>query len=543
MILSTCVDIKSDKFKKNYQTNIGLRTIYHHRLESIVNHDDHLQREKSRNKLTARQRINQLKDQDSTILELGIFAGYQLYQDLVIPCGGIITAIVKIKNQLCMVFANDQRVKAGTYFPITIKKHLRAQLVALANRLPCIYLVDSGGANLNMAAQVFADREHFGRIFYHQAQLSAENITQIASVHGYCTAGGAYIPAMCEISIIVKNQGKIFLAGPPLVYSATKEQVSPQQLGGHELHSELSGLVDYVALSDDHALELIRSLLPVTSGVFLDYSNKKTDHVDYAQVFCDQISGDHIAPPLYDINDLLGIISHDNSVWWNPRELIARIVDGSRFIPFKDRYGKNLVCGYGNFCNITAGILANQGVLDTKCAQKATHFIELCDRNHIPLIFIQNISGFIIGVEAESSGIAKEGAKMVHAVSCASVGKITLIVGGSHGAGNYAMCGRAFEGDFLFVWPNAKTSIMSADNALNVLNSVKSKKTDLSSKALDQKQFIKDFDHYSDAYYCSSRLWDDGIIDPLDTRKILSKALAVCKLKKASLNNRAVIRN
>ena len=534
MILKSNIDLTSSEYLKNYEHNKKLIDSLKSKSFKIIDHSPELKKiQNQRNKLTARHRIKLLKDPYTQILETSLFAGYNLYEDFDLPAAGIITCVVKIHDRLCMVFANDQMVKAGTYFPITIKKHLRNQLIAFYNHLPCIYLVDSGGAYLNMAADVFADRDHFGRIFYHQALLSSEKITQIASVHGHCTAGGAYIPAMAEQTIMVKNQAKIFLAGPPLVKAATSQDVSSEMLGGYRLHSEESGLTDYVAEDDQDAIKIIRSLIKNSP------ENKNANSL----VFSDKIHTQDIAP-LYPAEEILGIIPQKSSILWNPKELLARIIDRSEFCEFKQNYGKNIICGWAEIYGMKFGVLANYGLLDKFCAQKATHFIHLCQKNNQVLLFLQNISGFSIGIEAEASGIAKEGAKMVHAVSCTNSPKITIIVGGSHGAGNYAMCGRAYDGDFLFVYPNAKTSIMSAKNAAEVLKSIKKNNSNANSakKAVDF-DFIDNFEKSCDAYYSSARLWDDGVINPVSTREVLKKALAVCENNKIRTKKSGLVRN
>ncbi len=475
------------------------------------------QAQKDKGKMTARERIFALIDNDTEFFELGELAGYQLYEDEV-PAGGIVTGIGLVSGRSCMIVANDQTVKGGTYYPITVKKHLRAQEIAEKNRLPCIYLVDSGGAFLPRQDEVFPDRDHFGRIFYNQARMSAKGIQQISSVHGFCTAGGAYIPAMSDQSIIVKENGTIFLAGPPLVKAATGEEVSAQDLGGGIVHTEISGVSDHLAESDEHALYIIRDIVK-----HLGPSQKL--NLNYAKP----------RDPLYPADEILGLIPTTLAKTFDPVELIARIVDDSEFFQFKKNFAKTLVTGFAKINGIPVGILANYGVLFGDSALKGTHFISLCCQESIPLLFLQNLSGFMVGKDAERQGIAKHGAKMVHAVANANVPKITLVTGGSFGAGNYGMCGRAFDPNYMFMWPNARVSVMGAEQAASVLVTVKKDQLRKKGQELspDEEYKIKapileKYEKEGSPYYASARLWDDGIIDPRDTRKVLALALSSC---------------
>lgn len=460
---------------------------------------------RSRNKMLVRERIAALIDADTNFLELSLLAGYELYSDT-IPAGGIITGIGKIHGIDCMIIANDATVKGGTYYPITVKKHLRAQTIAKENGLPCVYLVDSGGANLPHQDEVFPDNDDFGRIFYNQAILSSMKIPQIAVVMGSCTAGGAYVPAMSDENIMVKGTATIFLAGPPLVRAATGEEVTEQELGGAEVHCKLSGVSDHYAQDDAHALSIARNCVkfltkPKTQALVLQASQ----------------------PPLYDPNEIYGLIPTTFRIPMDMREIIARIVDGSELQEFKALYGTTLVCGFAHIHGIPVGIMANNGILFSESAQKGTHFVELCCQRKIPLIFFQNIMGFMVGKRAETSGIAREGAKMVTAVACANVPKLTVIMGGSFGAGNYAMCGRAYQPRFLWMWPNARISVMGGEQAASVLSQVKKEKVE---KDFVEK-IIQQYDKQGHPYYSSARLWDDGVIDPLHTRDILAQGLSI----------------
>lgn len=464
-------------------------------------------------KLLVRERIKLLVDKDS-FLELSAFAGHELYDDAV-PAGGVITGLARVSGQACMIIANDPSVKGGTYYPISVKKHLRAQEIAEENHLPCIYIVDSGGAFLPLQDEVFPDRDHFGRIFYNQARMSSKNIPQIAVVMGSCTAGGAYVPAMADQTIMVKQQATIFLAGPPLVKAATGEVVSAEELGGADLHCRQSGVADYYANDDEDALRIAREIV--------SYLNRPP---------INSLKFETPQEPKYDREELLGIVSADSRMPFDIREIIARIIDGSRFEEFKALYGKTLVCGFAHMDGIPIGIIANNGILFPDSANKGTQFIELCCMRKIPIVFLQNITGFMVGKQYEAEGIAKHGAKMVNAVACASVPKITIIVGGSYGAGNYAMCGRAYQPRFLFMWPNAKISVMGGEQAAGVLADVQraKKKRHKEEWSTRQENSFKNriksiYNDKSSAIYSSARLWDDGIINPLDTRKIICQCL------------------
>lgn len=466
-------------------------------------------------KLLPRERLQQLLDPGSFFLELSQLAAYQVYEDP-LPAAGLITGIGRVHNQDCMIVINDATVKGGTYYPLTVKKHLRAQAIAAANHLPCLYLVDSGGAFLPRQDEVFPDREHFGRIFYNQANLSAQNIPQIAVVMGSCTAGGAYVPAMADESIMVREQATIFLGGPPLVKAATGEVISAEALGGAEVHCQQSGVADYYAQNDDHALFLTRQIV----------SQLNRQKPNQFQPVLSQ-------EPAYDPLELNGIIPTDPRKPFEIREVIARIVDGSEFDEFKALYGTTLVCGFARLYGYPIGIIANNGILFSESALKAAHFIELCSMRRIPLVFLQNITGFMVGSKYEASGIAKHGAKMVMAVANAKVPKFTVIVGGSFGAGNYAMCGRAYEPRFLWTWPNARISVMGGEQAANVLAQVnrdKHIKQGTSWSEADEAHFKANlraqYEAQGNPYYASARLWDDGVIVPSDTRKILGLSLS-----------------
>lgn len=466
-------------------------------------------------KLLPRERLQQLLDPGSPFLELSQLAAFEVYEDIV-PAAGLITGIGRVFEQECMIVINDATVKGGTYYPLTVKKHLRAQEIAQANHLPCIYLVDSGGAFLPLQDEVFPDREHFGRIFYNQANLSALNIPQIAVVMGSCTAGGAYVPAMADESIMVQNQATIFLGGPPLVKAATGEVISAEELGGAEIHCRQSGVADHFAENDAHALYLARRAIA-------NLNRRKPD-------FCRRIAS---REPAYDIQELNGIIPTDARKPFEIREIIARIVDGSEFDEFKALFGTTLVCGFAHLYGYPIGIIANNGILLSESAQKGTHFIELCAQRKIPLVFLQNITGFMVGSKYEASGIAKHGAKMVTAVANAQVPKFTVIVGGSFGAGNYAMCGRAYSPRFLWTWPNARISVMGGEQAANVLaqiNQDKHAKQGTSWPSEEEAQFKaalrEQYEKQGNPYYASARLWDDGVIAPEDTRKVLGLSLS-----------------
>jgi len=471
-----------------------------------------IQRHTSKGKLLVRDRINLLLDKNSAFLELSVFAGYDMYGKDVINAGGIVTGIGKIHGNECMIVANDATVKGGTYYPITVKKHIRAQEIAQENRLPCIYLVDSGGANLPNQSEVFPDKNHFGRIFYNQANMSAQGIAQVAVVLGSCTAGGAYVPAMADESVIVKQQGTIFLAGPPLVKAATGEEVTAEDLGGADLHCATSGVTDHYAVDDQHALFLARQIIK-------NLNRSKSEAFESS-----------FEPPKYDIEELYGIIDPDLRKPFDVREIIARVFDGSEFDEFKKRFGETLVCGFARLYGKIVGVIGNNGVLFSESAVKGAHFVQLCTQRNIPLVFLQNITGFMVGRQAEAGGIAKHGAKLVTAVACASVPKITLIVGGSYGAGNYGMCGRSYSPRFLYMWPNARISVMGGAQAAGVLSQVamNARGQKWTQKETDdfEKPIKEQFEREASPYYSSARLWDDGIIDPKDTRKVLGLSLA-----------------
>lgn len=477
------------------------------------------ERHLSRGKLLPRDRVYALLDAGSPFLELSQLAAYDVYKDD-IPAAGIITGIGRVSGQECVIVANDATVKGGTYYPLTVKKHLRAQAIAQENNLPCIYLVDSGGANLPNQDDVFPDKEHFGRIFFNQANMSAQAIPQIAVVMGSCTAGGAYVPAMADESIIVKEQGTIFLAGPPLVKAATGEVVSAEELGGADVHCRTSGVADHYAQNDHHALEIARTAInninrvkPVTMNI------------------------QSVEEPLYDSKEIYGVVPKDARQPYDVREVIARVVDGSTFDEFKALYGTTLVCGFAHIFGYPVGIIANNGILFGESAQKGAHFIELCAQRKIPLVFLQNITGFMVGQQYEAGGIAKHGAKMVTAVATAKVPKFTVLIGGSFGAGNYGMCGRSYDPRFLFMWPNARISVMGGEQAAGVLAQVKRDQKDKLGEQCsveDEQAFkqpiIDTYEHQGHPYYASARLWDDGVIDPAETRQVLGLAIS------ASLN-------
>jgi 3-methylcrotonyl-CoA carboxylase beta subunit len=467
------------------------------------------QRHLARNKLLPRDRVAGLIDPGSPFLELSQLAAYGLY-DNEVPSAGIVTGIGRVSGRECVVVANDATVKGGTYFPITVKKHLRAQEIARQNRLPCIYLVDSGGAFLPMQDEIFPDRDHFGRIFFNQANLSAEGIPQIAAVMGSCTAGGAYVPAMSDETIIVRKQGTIFLGGPPLVQAATGEIVSAEDLGGADVHARTSGVVDHYAHDDRHALALCRRIVAGLN------SNKQP-----------QVTLRESQSPHYDPAELYGVVPTDLRAPYDAREVIARIVDASEFDEFKRLYGTTLICGFAHIYGYPVGILANNGILFSESALKGAHFVELCSQRGIPLVFLQNITGFMVGRKYEAGGIAKDGAKLVTAVSTTSVPKLTVIIGGSYGAGNYGMCGRAYEPRFLFMWPNARISVMGGEQAAMVLSQVRRGGT----QTMDEEEAFKapiraQYERQGHPYYATARLWDDGIIDPADTRRVLGLALS-----------------
>jgi 3-methylcrotonyl-CoA carboxylase beta subunit len=478
-------------------------------------------------KLLARERISALLDPGSPFLELSALAAQGVYgEDL--PGAGLITGIGRVSGRECMVVANDPTVKGGTYYPLTVKKHLRAQEIAGDNELPCIYLVESGGAFLPKQDEVFPDREHFGRIFFNQARLSAQGIAQIAVVHGSCTAGGAYVPAMSDHAVIVRNQGRVFLGGPPLVRAATGEEIDAESLGGADVHCRRSGVTDYYAENDTHALAFARRAVARLRPAAM----KSTIGAVAGAAMGAGAAGE----PAFDPAELYGIIPPSSRKPYDVRELIARLVDRSWFDEFKALYGTTLVCGFADIHGSTVGILANNGILFSESALKGTHFIELCCREGIPLVFLQNIAGFMVGRAAEAGGIAKDGAKLVTAVACAAVPKYTVVIGGSFGAGNYAMCGRAYSPRFLFQWPNARTSVMGGEQAASVLATIKREALERSGGTFSDAEeerlkapIREQFERQGHPYYASARLWDDGVIDPLDTRRVLGLALALTK--------------
>ncbi|KTD41707.1 carboxyl transferase domain-containing protein [Legionella parisiensis] len=511
------INTNSQEFKENQAAMQALVDELHNRIQSIALGGDEKARARhlKHGKLLPRERLQQLLDPGSPFLELSQLAAYQVYDD-VVPAAGIITGVGWVSGIECVVVVNDATVKGGTYYPLTVKKHLRAQEIALRNHLPCIYLVDSGGAYLPLQDEVFPDREHFGRVFFNQAQLSAQNIPQIAVVMGSCTAGGAYVPAMADESIMVKNQATIFLGGPPLVKAATGEVISAEELGGAEVHCRHSGVADHYAENDAHALHLARTTIS-------NLNRKKPQ----------QLTRIDTVEPLYDSKELNGIVPMDHRKPFDIREIIARIVDGSEFDEFKALFGTTLVCGFARLYGYPIGIIANNGILFSDSALKGTHFIELCCQRKIPLLFLQNITGFMVGSKYEASGIAKHGAKMVTAVANANVPKFTVIVGGSFGAGNYAMCGRAYSPNFLWSWPNSRISVMGGEQAAHVLAQVNREKLarhgndwPLEEEELFKAQLRSQYEAQGNPYYTSARLWDDGVIAPQDTRKVLGLGLS-----------------
>ena len=516
--LSSVVDRHDETFARNRAQLLAL-------VEELKGRLDHYsrgpepsrERHVQRGKLLPRDRIDTLLDRGSPFLELSPLAAYQMYDDEA-PGAGIITGVGRVSGRECVIVANDATVKGGTYYPMTVKKHLRAQEVALANHLPCLYLVDSGGAFLPRQDEVFPDRDHFGRIFYNQARMSSMGIAQVAAVLGSCTAGGAYVPAMSDESVIVRGQGTIFLGGPPLVRAATGEIVTDEDLGGGLVHARTSGVVDHLAEDDAHALSIVRSIVSTLAPKSALPWNVQANE-----------------EPTVDPNDLYGVVPCDTRTPYDVREVIARLVDASLFHEFKTEYGTTLVTGFAHLWGHPVGIVANNGVLFSESALKGAHFIELCDRRKIPLVFLQNITGFMVGREYEAGGIAKHGAKMVNAVACARVPKLTVIIGGSFGAGNYSMCGRAYSPRFLWMWPNARISVMGGDQAAAVLATVKRTQIEGAGGTwnADEEEGFRSpirerYEAEGNAYYSTARLWDDGIIDPLETRPVLGLALSVC---------------
>lgn len=517
-ILQSKINQSTVDYTENYAHNKKLADTFTSLLKQIHQGGgaEQVKKHTARKKLFVRDRVTQLLDAGSPFLEIGLLAGYNLYEDSP-ASGGIVCGIGKIHGRLVMIIANDATVKGGTYYPITVKKHLRAQAIAEENNLACVYLVDSGGANLPYQDEVFPDRDDFGRIFFNQASMSSKKIPQIAVVMGSCTAGGAYVPAMADESIMVEGTATIFLAGPPLVKAATGEVVSAEDLGGAILHCKVSGVADHFVHSDEEALQKARDIIKCLPST----------HEGQA---LPNILERHFKAPVASMDELYGIIPKSLKHPLDPYEVIARLVDGSEFHEFKALYGTTLVCGFANIMGHPVGILANHGILFSESAKKGTHFINLCCQRKIPLLFLQNITGFMVGKAYEAAGIAKDGAKMVMAVACAKVPKLTLIMGGSFGAGNYGMCGRAYDPRFLWAWPNAKISVMGGEQAASVLSQVQAAK-DKSFDAAKQSEFeskiIEQYEHHGHAYYASARLWDDGVILPSDTRRVLGMSLEV----------------
>lgn len=504
------IDTSDGQFRNSVTSYSKLIDTYHIRMKSVINRDEDLAavKHRMRGKLDARSRIELLIDEKTPFLELSVLAAYGQYENQ-FPSAGIITGIGKIHGKLCMIIANDATVKGGTYISETVKKHLRGQEIALKNQLPCVYLVDSGGIFLPEQARIFPDREGFGRIFYNQSQMSAAGIPQISVVMGSCTAGGAYVPAMSDETIIVKNQGTIFIGGPPLVKAATGEEVTAEELGGAFVHTKISGVADHLAENEIDALQICRS-------IFEMIPQNESQHFEKVTV----------EEPVYDPSELYGLAPADLRKQVDIYEIIARIVDGSKFEEFKQNYGETIVTGYSRVLGFPVGIIANNGFLTSEASLKGAHFIEICNFRKIPILFLQNISGFIVGKKYEHEGIARNGAKLIHAVATAVVPKITIIFGGSFGAGNYAMAGRAYNPDFLFMWPNSKIGVMGGQQAQQVLNSINENDRDRNSNLINQ------FEEESNAYFSTSRLWDDGIIDPADTRMIVGLAISIASNRK-----------
>lgn len=538
--IHSTVQTNSPEYTANASRNRELAGQLHERVAEARQGGGARYRERQQvlGKLFVRERIGGLLDPGSPFLELSPLAGYQVYIDPA-PAAGIITGIGRVAGREVMIIANDATVKGGSYYPLTVKKHLRAQEIAEENYLPCVYLVDSGGAYLPMQDEVFPDSTHFGRIFYNQARMSAKAIPQIAAVMGSCTAGGAYVPAMSDETVIVKGTGTIFLAGPPLVRAATGEIINAEELGGADVHTRRSGVADHFADDDEHALELLRGIIESLPKA---RSTNPTwlDHLDVTEP----------EEPVYPAEEIYGILPTSFRQSYDVREIIARIVDGSEFREFKARYGTTLICGFARIHGYPVGVIGNNGVLLSESALKGTHFIELCEQRGIPILFLQNITGFMVGKEAETGGIAKDGAKMVHAVSNTSVPKLTVVIGGSFGAGNYGMAGRAFDPRFLWMWPNGRISVMGGEQAANVLLMIKQEQLEregrppLSQQDADKfKQPILDkYEHEGSPYYSSARLWDDGVLDPIETRRTLALALAIVLNSPRTTGNFGVFR-
>ena len=516
-IFNSAVEISGGDFQQNRNAMRDKVEELRQAVSTVAIGGSQIARQKhlDRDKLPVRERVSKLVDPATPFLELSQLAAWGMYDDKV-PAAGIITGIGRISGRECVVVANDATVKGGTYFPLTVKKHLRAQTIASENRLPCIYLVDSGGAFLPKQDEVFPDREHFGRIFFNQANMSAAGIPQIAVVMGSCTAGGAYVPAMSDQTIIVRDQGTIFLGGPPLVKAAIGEEVTAEDLGGADVHTRISGVADYLADNDHHALELTRTLVANLNSPL----NTPIERIEPRE-------------PVYDPQELYGVIPSDVKKAYDVREIICRIVDASEFTEFKARYGTTLVCAFARIDGYPIGIVANNGVLFSESALKGTHFIELCSQRQIPLLFLQNITGFMVGRRHENQGIARDGAKMVTAVACSRVPRFTVIIGGSFGAGNYGMCGRAYDPKFLWMWPNARISVMGGEQAASVLTEVRRDNTQGQGKAWTDddetafKNSIRDqYETQGHPFYASARLWDDGVIDPVDTRQVVALGIS-----------------
>lgn len=516
-ILHSKVNTRDETYLANRESMLETLADLQSKLEQIKQGGGpkYQERHESRGKLLARDRIERLIDAGSPFLEIGQFAAWDVYDDYV-PAAGVVAGIGRVEGTECMIIANDATVKGGTYYPLTVKKHLRAQDIAARCHLPCIYLVDSGGANLPRQDEVFPDRDHFGRIFFNQANMSAQGIPQIAVVMGLCTAGGAYVPAMADESIIVKEQGTIFLAGPPLVKAATGEEVSAEELGGADVHTRISGVADHFAVNDEHALGLARNAIKRIN---------KTEKT--------QLDVRPSQPPKYAPEEIYGIVGTDLRKPYDVKEVIARIVDDSDFDEFKQNYGNTLVTGFARIHGFPVGIVANNGILFSESAQKGAHFIELCAQRKIPLVFLQNITGFMVGKKYEAEGIAKHGAKMVTAVSCAQVPKFTVLIGGSYGAGNYGMCGRAYDPTMMFMWPNARISVMGGEQAAGVMAQVtrdgkerKGESWSTEQEAEFKKPIVDTYEQQGHPYYASGRLWDDGIIDPAQTRDVLGLSIS-----------------
>ncbi len=532
-VIKSNIDAQSDEFINNKKNMVELVEKLKSSVDQIKKGGSQRARKKhrERGKLLVRDRIRNLIDPGAPFLEFSQFAGFKTYREN-LPAGGIITGIGPINGIECVVIANDATVKGGTYYPITVKKHLRAQEIARENNLPCIYLVDSGGAFLPAQDEVFPDKEHFGRIFYNQSRMSALGIPQISVVMGSCTAGGAYIPAMSDESIIVRNQGSIFLGGPPLLKAATGEIVSTEELGGAVLHSKTSGLTDHIAENDIHALEIARQSVD-------NFNRKKTTELSLREPI----------DPLFNPEDIYGVIPRDLKKNFKIYEILSRIVDGSLFDEFKRLYGNTLVCGFGHIFGYPVGLIANNGILFSEAAQKGAHFVQICAQRKIPLVFLQNIAGFMVGKKYESEGIAKHGAKLVGAVACADIPKFTVIIGGSFGAGNYGMCGRGFSPRFLWMWPNARISVMGGEQASLVLSTVKrdslkqqKKKWSKNAEKRFQKTILDQYEKQGHPYYSSARLWDDGIIDPAETRNVLALGISAALNKPISDSSFGIFR-